>query len=165
MDELFKFIQESGKQSVVENENVPNEHNEDVMREAHNAIANGLSSNNSSGQLGDLLGSLQSGQPDSNPQVQRISNDFIGNITQKFGISGSTAASIASAVIPMVLGKVLGRAQQGGAGGFDLGSLISSFTQGGATGSTGAAGGLAGKLGLDKDGDGDVDLNDLKKMF
>jgi hypothetical protein len=164
MDELFKIIQESGRQTVVENENVPNEHNEDVMREAHSSIVNGLKSQGASGQLQGLLGSLQGGAAQGNPAVQQISTDFIGNITRKFGINPGTAASIASAIIPMVLGKMAGKAHQQGSG-FDLGSLISSFTTGNTAGNTTGAGGLAGKFGLDKDGDGDVDLGDLTKMF
>lgn len=164
-DDLFKIIQESGKQTVVENQDVPNEHNEGVMREAHTAIVDGLSTANTSGQLNSLVDSVQTGRAQSNPAVQRISDNFMGNIMQKFGLNGSAAASIAASIIPMVLGKVISRGQQGG-GGLDLGSLISSFTQGNNTSAnTGAGGGLGSKLGLDKDGDGDVDLGDLSKMF
>jgi len=167
-DELFKMIQESGQQTVVNNQEVPNEHNEDVMREAHSAIVNELSSSaNSPEQVNSLLGSVQSGQVESNPAVQRISDNFMGNIMQKFGLSSGTAASIASSIIPMVLGRMMSRGQQGG-GGFDLGGLLSSLTNGGQSNSASPSGGLSGigsKLGLDKDGDGDVDLNDLTKMF
>jgi hypothetical protein len=164
-DDLFKMIQESGKETVVENQDVPNEHNEDVMREAHSAIVDGLRGSNDSGQLNSLVDSVQSGQPQSNPAVQRISDNFMGNIMQKFGINGSTAASIAASIIPMVLGKMVNRGQQGG-NGLDLGGLLSSLTHGNnTTSNNGTTGGFGSKLGLDKDGDGDVDLNDLTKMF
>jgi hypothetical protein len=169
-DELFKMIQESGQQTVVENQDVPNEHNEDVMREAHSAIVNELSSVNSPEQANSLLGSVQSGQAQSNPAVQRISDNFMGNIMQKFGIGSGAAASIASSIIPMVLGRMLSKGQQSGGGGLDLGGLLSSLTNGSGASSlnrtsTNSSSGLGGKLGLDKDGDGDVDLNDLTKMF
>lgn len=170
-DELFKMIQESGQQTVVENQEVPNEHNEDVMREAHSAIVSELGNTaNSPEQVNSLLGSVQSGQAQSNPAVQRISDNFMGNIMQKFGLSSGTAASIASSIIPMVLGRMMNRGQQGG-GGLDLGGLLSSLTNGGSSGTSmsgglgNASGGIGSKLGLDKDGDGDVDLNDLTKMF
>ena len=173
LDELLNLIRQNGQQAVVENKDIPNEHNEAVMEEAQHSIVNGLSGVTDPNQLKGLFDSVKSGQTESNPAVQQISNDFMGNITQKFGINASTASSIAASLIPLVLGKLASGGGQGGAGGFDLGGLIGSLTRGNtAGGTTSSGGGLPGnlgsigaKLGLDKDGDGDVDLNDLTKMF
>ncbi|SKC03883.1 hypothetical protein [Dyadobacter psychrophilus] len=178
LDELFNLIKQNGQQAVVENNEVPNEHNEAVMQEAQSSIVDGLSNIKEPDQVNSLFESVQNGQAESNPAVQQISNNFTGNIMQKFGINGSTAASIASAIIPVVLAKMANRGGQGGAGGLDLGGLLGSLTGGRFGGgnlggsSTSSGGGLGGnlgsmgaKLGLDKDGDGDVDLNDLTKMF
>lgn len=172
LDELFNLIKQNGQQAVVENSEVPNEHNEGVMQEAQSSIVDGFSNIRDPDQANSLLESVQSGQGESNPAVQNISNNFAGNIMQKFGINGSTAASIASAIIPVVLAKMANRGGQGGAGGLDLGGLLGSLT-GGRLGANNTSGGSLGgnlgsmgaKLGLDKDGDGDVDLNDLTKMF
>ncbi|KQS30650.1 hypothetical protein ASG33_09660 [Dyadobacter sp. Leaf189] len=171
-DELFKIIQQSGQQAVVDNDQVPNEHNEDVLREAHTAVVNGLGNVQASGKVDGLVNSVQSGSAQSNPAVQQISNNFMGSIMQKFGINASTASSIAAAVIPMVISKVIaGRGAQGGAGGFDLGGLLGGLTGGASTGGNqnsglgGQISSIGSKFGLDKDKDGDVDLNDLKKMF
>ncbi|QRR01148.1 hypothetical protein [Dyadobacter sandarakinus] len=169
LDELFAMIKQSGQQAVVDNNEVPNEHNEGVMSEAHDSIVQGLGNIKDPGQLNGLLESARSGSAGNNPAVQQISDNFMGGIMQKFGINAGTASSIASAIIPVVLGKIAQR-QQGG-GGFDLGGLLGSLTghaapgtsQGGGLG--GKIGGIGSKLGLDKDGDGDVDLNDLSKMF
>lgn len=176
-DELLNLIKQNGQQAVVENNEVPNEHNEAVMQEAQTSIVDGLSNIKKPDQVNSLFESVRSGQAESNPAVQQMTNNFSGNIMQKFGINGSTAASIAAAIIPVVLAKMANRGGQGGAGGFDLGGLLGSLTggkfgggMGGTT--TSSSGGLGGnlgsmgaKLGLDKDGDGDVDLNDLTKMF
>ncbi|MCE6988650.1 hypothetical protein [Dyadobacter sp. CY323] len=172
-DELFDIIRQSGQQTVVENDAVPNEHNGAVMQEAQNSIVNGLSGLTDPVQRNSLFESVQSGQTENNPAVQQIKNNFMGNIMQKFGINAGTAASIASALIPIVLSKIVNKSSQGGSGGLDLGGLLGSLTGGNATGGNASSGGgLAGnlggigaKLGLDKDGDGDVDLNDLTKMF
>lgn len=178
LDELFNLIKQNGQQAVVENSEVPNEHNDAVMQEAQSSIVDGLSNLKEPDQVDSLFESVQNGQTESNPAVQQISNNFTGNIMQKFGINGSTAASIASAIIPVVLAKMANRGGQGGAGGLDLGGLLGSLTGGRFGGgnlggsNTSSSGGLGGnlgsmgaKLGLDKDGDGDVDLTDLTKMF
>lgn len=172
-DELFNLIKQNGQHAVVDNNEVPNEHNEAVMQEAQSSIVDGLSNMKEPDQVNSLFDSVRSGQTESNPAVQQISNNFSGNIMQKFGINGSTATAIASAIIPVVLSKMANRGTQGGAGGLDLGGLIGSLTGsklgGGNASSGGGLGGNLGsmgtKLGLDKDGDGDVDLNDLTKMF
>jgi hypothetical protein len=171
LDELFNLIRQNGQQSVIDNDAVPNEHNSAVMQEAQNSILNGLSGLNDPGQLSSLLEAVQGGQAGSNPAVQRITNNFMGNITEKFGINAGTAASIASTLIPVVLSQLARRGSQGG-GGLDLGGLLGSLTGGNFAGGNAAGSGLAGnlssigaQLGLDKDGDGDVDLNDLGKLF
>ena len=173
-DQIFDMIRQSGQSTVIDNDQVPNEHNEDVLKEAHNAVVSGLENVKDTDQANGLFESVQSGSAQSNPAVQQISNNFMGSIMNKFGISSGAAASIAAALIPMVISKVVGRNnQQGGAGGFDLSGLLSGLTGGNAGGTnTTQSGGLGGtinsagkKLGLDKDGDGDVDLRDLSKMF
>lgn len=178
LDQLFQMIQQSSQQAVVENTDVPNEHNEAVMQEAQNSIISGLSNLSSSGQISNLLESAGSGQglDNANPAVQQISNNFMGSIMEKFGISNKAAASIAATVIPMVLGKIMNKGQQQGqastGGGFDLGGLLSSITGGGQSQASGGGGGImdiassiGAKLGLDKDGDGDVDMSDLSKLL
>jgi uncharacterized protein YidB (DUF937 family) len=175
LDQLLQMIQQSSQQAVVENNEVPNEHNEALMNEAQNSIIKGLSSMVSNGQINSLMESVQNGQTSNNPAVQQISNNFMGSIMEKFGINSNTAASIASSIIPMVIGKMMSKgAQNGSNGGFDLGSLISALTAGNKANNNAAAGGgnfmdmassIGAKMGLDKDGDGDVDLNDIVKMF
>ncbi|PSK90079.1 hypothetical protein [Taibaiella chishuiensis] len=178
LDQLMQLIQQSGQQAVVENNEVPNENNEAIMNEAQQSITSGLQQLAATGQLNTLMESVQNGQAATDhPAVQNISNNFMGSIMDKFGLNKGTAAMIASAIIPMVLSKVMnkgGNAQPGG-GGFDLGGLLSSLTGGGSnTGGQAQQGGggimdtisnIGAKFGLDKDGDGDVDLNDLGKLI
>lgn len=170
LDELFNIIRQSGQSAVVDNDQVPNEHNEAVLQEAHTAVVNGLGNIKGTDQANSLFESVRSGATPSNPAVQQISNNFMGSIMQKFGISAGAASSIASAIIPMVISKVIaGKAQQGASGGFDLGGILGGLTGGNAASNTGVPSGglgsIGSKLGLDKDKDGDVDLNDLTKMF
>lgn len=171
-EQLMQMIQGAGKQSVVENTEVPNEHNEAIMQEAHNAIANGLQQVAASGDVNQFAQNPQALAD--HPAMQNVSGNFMGSIMQKFGLSQGAASGIAASLIPMVMSKITSGQQAGaqGGGGFNLGGLLSSFTGRGAAQPGQAGGGImdslssiGAKLGLDKDGDGDVDLNDLKKLI
>lgn len=182
IDQLMQLIQQSGQQSVVENNEVPNENNDAILNEAQQSIASGLQGLASTGELNTLMGSAQNPQQvAAHPVVQNISNNFMGSIMEKFGLSKGTAATIAASIIPMVMGKMMnkGGGQQGGSG-FDLGGLLSSLTGGNATsqaqgqpqpqqqsggGIMDTLSNLGAKFGLDKDGDGDVDMSDISKMI
>lgn len=177
LDQLMQLIQQSGQQAVVENNEVPNENNDAILNEAQQSITSGLQQLAATGQLNTLMESVQNGQAATDhPAVQNISNNFMGNIMEKFGLNKGTASMIAASIIPMVLSKVMNKGGAQGGGGFDLGGLLSSLTGGGNAGQaqqSGQGGGgimdtissIGAKFGLDKDGDGDVDMNDLGKLI
>jgi hypothetical protein len=169
-EQLMQLVRESGQQSVVENPEVPNEHNEAVMHEATSSIAGSvqnLMQTEGPGAVQSLVEDAQNGNTD-NPHVQQVSNHFAGNLMQKFGLNSGAAQSIAASLIPMVLGRLAGGGG-GNSGGFNIGNILGSLTGGGGqAGSGGMLGGLSSlgaKFGLDKDGDGDVDMSDLGSMF
>lgn len=143
LDQLMNMLQNSGKESVIDNPQVPNEHNDGVLQSAGSSIFDSVKNMMANGQISDIS---QLASNPAHPASQQIQSNFIENITSKFGIDGAAAQNIASQLIPGVLAKIGGGA---GNGGFDISSLTSSL----------------GQLGLDKDKDGDVDLNDVKNML
>jgi hypothetical protein len=171
-EQLTQLIQQSGQQSVIDNPEVPNEHNDAVIAEAQNSILSTLGQLNATGETQQVNDALESAD---HPVTQNIQQNFAGNIMEKFGINSATATSIAATLIPTVLNAIKGRgAQSGGvnSGGFNIQDILSSL--GGTNFGSGGFGSgniqssinsIGGKLGLDKDGDGDVDLNDVTKMF
>jgi|GEM_PF-1177412 len=168
MNSLFDLIKSQAESYLNQQSAIPSGQNDQILEEAQHTVVNGLQSM-SPGQLEMLNEAAASGTLDaSNPQVQGISGNFAENIARKLGLDGSTAQSIAASIIPMILGKVAGK----GTGGFNLEQILGNLT-----GNKPASGeqqnsgildqlsGIGRQLGLDKDGDGDVDLDDLKKMF
>ncbi|GAA3953283.1 hypothetical protein GO495_22135 [Chitinophaga oryziterrae] len=146
-EQFMQLVQQYSQHSVVNNPDVPNEHNEGVMKEAGSAIMSVLGGEPE--RAGEILDN-----PD-HPAVQQIQGNFVTNIMQKFGISESAAAGIATTLIPTVMASL----RNGGDGsGFNIQEILQSVG-GGNLGNIGA------KLGLDKDGDGDVDLNDVTRIF
>ena len=145
LDELINIIKAQGQESVINNAEVPNEHNDGVIQAAGSSI------------IDTIKGMLANGQHD---EVANIANEpngaaaqamqggFIDKIMNQFGISGTAAKSIAASLIPSVIAQFQNKsAGASGAGGFDLASIT----------------GLLAKTGFDKDGD--LDLKDLGKML
>jgi hypothetical protein len=181
-DQLMELVRESGQQTVVQNPEVPNEHNEAVLQEATSTIQNSMQDMAQTGgprALKTLFEGAEAGDTQ-NPAVQQVANNLSGNLMQKFGLNSGIAKSIAISLIPMVLGKLMGRARGADSNsGFSMGNILGSLLGGGALagmipgmgGSTQQQGGggmlsnMGTKFGLDRDGDGDTDLNDLMSMF
>lgn len=176
LEELFGFIKSNAQQDVIDNGAVPNEYNDDVVKEAQNSIVNGLNGANQD-QLQELQQAAQNGTlNEDTANVGQMTQHFGGNIAEKFGIDGGTAKGIAASLIPMILSKIMGNKNSGTqAGGLNLDSILGGLFGGGASNAgttTGTGGGIMdtvsniGKqFGLDKDNDGDVDFDDLKKMI
>lgn len=167
LDQLLQLVRDNAQDAVVANPAVPNDQNEAVIGEATKTVATGLQDALASGNLKDVMALFNSnGQVDNNnPVVNNISGNLIGNLQEKFNLNGGTAASIAGSLIPAVLGSLVKKTNDPNDNGFSLDGIFSSLTGGSTQGLN--LGGLLGKFagGLDKDGDGDVDLNDLTSMI
>lgn len=178
LEQFMSLLRESSQDAIVQNPEVPNEHNEAVMQEAAGSLQTGLQqiyqTHGASG-VKQLFESAEANRTDA-PEVQQVSQHFADNITNKLGIPKGSAMSMAMAIIPMLLRNMMRKGSGKSNGGFDLGSILGSVLGGGgsrtATPGQKSSGGLMGNLsnigaslGLDKDKDGDVDLNDLMSMF
>jgi hypothetical protein len=164
LEQLSQLINQFGQSAVVENSAVPNEHNAGVMQEAQSAIVNGLQGLAAQGNTSQLAKMLQNPQAINaeHPAVQNIAGSFLNNITEKFGINKETATQIASSIIPSVLSKFATKANDPNDSSINLTNILGSLTGGAGGGSMISQ---LGKSFLDKDKDGDVDLNDVKGLF
>ncbi|WP_295126861.1 DUF937 domain-containing protein [uncultured Chitinophaga sp.] len=165
LDQLLQLVKSSANEAVVANPAVPNEQNEAVIGEATNAVATGLQDALANGNTNDVL-SLLSGKSDAstaNPLVNNISGNLVESLTKKFGLNSGTASQIAGTLIPAVLGKLVKKTNDPNDSSFNIQDILNSLTGGSASGLN--LGGILGKFGLDKDGDGDVDFQDLTAML
>jgi hypothetical protein len=179
LDQLMKLLSDQGQQHVVENPDVPNEHNQQILGEAGNSIFNGLQGALANGGLAQIMrlfsnsrgGSGLGGNSGgissliSNPMVQNIIQSFVGRLTNQYKMSPAAAQNVGNTLIPNVLGGLVNQVNDRNNSSIDINSVMQSLT-GGQTGGTDFSGILekfsgAGGGGLDRDGDGDVDLQDL----
>ncbi|MEO8171700.1 MAG: hypothetical protein ABI581_01405 [Sediminibacterium sp.] len=171
-DQLMNVVRQFGRQSVVENPVVPNQHNEDVMQEAGHSIWSRLKDLAGKGDSDGVASMLRADQD--HPAVAETKENFAGNIMHKFGIDSGSAYDVANNLIPNVLRSLVKRPGTTTAAGqgFGLSSILAGLTGNKGTDSSGASvshpgllSSIGNKLGLDKDGDGDVDLQDLSKLI
>jgi len=153
-------VRQFGHSQVVENPAIPDQHNEEVMQEAGSTIFSSLQNYANSGNT-DAIGGLLNGQ-DNHPATVQVKNSFADNIVRKFGINSGVAQGLSASLIPMVLRSLLKRPGNPNPSSLSLPNILSSLTGGNAGG--GMLSGLGAKLGLDRDGDGDVDMADLSRL-
>ncbi|CAL1521410.1 hypothetical protein [Chitinophaga sp. MM2321] len=168
LEQLMELVRENAQGAVVNNPDVPNEKNEAVIGAATESIASGIQQQLASGNAKEVL-ALLGGQADvsaqDNPVVGNISNNLVGTLLEKFNLDKGTAMKLASTLIPGVLGSLVSKTNDPANSSFSLDGILNSLTGGSAQGIN--LQGVLGKLkgGLDKDGDGDVDFNDLTSLL
>lgn len=141
-EQLLQLVQQHAQDQIVNNQQIPNEHNDTAIKAVTEAISSGLSSQLSSGNMQGVM-SLMNGTGGNwadNPIVKNIMNSAAGSIAQKAGVTPEVAANVASSLIPTVMQQfqqqtadpnnnnftlqgVLGALSGGKAGGLDLGNI------------------------------------------
>lgn len=177
IEELFNLIKNNASEAIINNPEVPNEMNEQAMAIAHNSLIDGLRGFNA-----DEMSSLQSYvQADNfeapNQQMSMLSDGMGKGLMEKLGLNGGATKAIIALLLPILLKKIFSGGSNNAAnngvqseGGFDMGSILGSIlgggqgaapNAGGDNGILGNLGGIGKMLGLDKNSDGKIDLNDL----
>ncbi|NML21989.1 hypothetical protein HHL16_13955 [Pseudoflavitalea sp. G-6-1-2] len=163
IEQLMSMVKQSSQEVVEQNPDIPNEQNETVSNIASESIIGSIQNMIGNGGASDLMSMFSGGGADENhPVMQTVNSDLTGNLANKLGISGAQASGIASSILPMIISKLFNKSGSGG-GGFDLSSLIGSFTggQGGGGFDLSNITSMLGGGALDINKDGKTDLKDL----
>ena len=132
LKELFDLVKGNATETVINNPDVPNEHNDEVVAEATNTVASGLRNVVAGGGLQSLL-SLFGGGADkksllSNPIVSMMMGHFAGKLMNKFNMNNSQANSLSGSLIPNVLESLINKTNDPNESGFSLEKLLGSIT-------------------------------------
>ncbi|WP_346236560.1 hypothetical protein ABDK00_014930 [Niabella insulamsoli] len=136
LEQILDLVKQQGQESVVQNPEVPNEKNNEVMREAASTITGGFQNMLSSGGLQNLIGMFgnndRSGKSGllNNPMIAGLISQLAGNLITKLNLNPQVANNVAGNLIPGVLDKLINKTRstdpQDNA--FNLNDLIGSFT-------------------------------------
>lgn len=167
LENLLNLIRENAGDTIVNNPDIPNERNEEAIQETSASILSGLQGMMAQGGSREVLGMFARGEVDqNNPVVQNLSGNVIENMMGKFGLDRGKAGALVSSLLPVILNQLVRKTNDPSNNGFSLDGLLGQLSGGRTSGMNleGMLGKLAGGS-LDRDGDGDVDFQDLAGMF
>lgn len=135
IDQLLAIVKDHADDLIVRNDAVPNTHNDAAIAETAQSILGGLQGAIGNGGLESVLGLIGGKTPvQGNPLVASIASNLTENLGSKFGVSGNAAGQIASAIVPMVLSKLITRTNDPNDSSIDLGSVFGQLTGGASQG-------------------------------
>jgi hypothetical protein len=151
LKELFDLVKGNAKESVIDNPDVPNEHNDEVVAEATNTVASGLRNVVAGGGLQSLMSLFGGGGSNkksllSNPIVSMMMGHFAGKLMNKFGLNNSQANNVSGSLIPNVIGSLINKTNDSGNSGFSLEKLLGSITGSDSSGNQNSGGGIGDML-------------------
>jgi uncharacterized protein YidB (DUF937 family) len=106
LDQLINLVKEQAGDAIVNNPEVPNQHNNAVIEETATTIMNTMKGHASSGNMNDITSLLKGGNTSNNPLVSIITQQVSSKLTSKFGLSNNAVNSVVSNLIPTVMSKL-----------------------------------------------------------
>ncbi len=141
LDNLVELVKGLAGDAVVNNPDVPNEHNDAVVAEATNTVAGGLQNMVAGGGLQNIISLFSGGgqqQGDgkglmSNPIVNMMIGHFASKLMSKFGLGSTQASGVANNLIPNVLSGLIRKTNDPNNSSFTLDNLLHTLTGGQST--------------------------------
>ena len=160
------LVKQNAGASVINNPEIPDSRNDEAVEETSNSIMNSLKGALSGVGLKQVIDMFSSGKADTNNLVvQQATGDLTGKLQDKFGLDNQQAAGVAGSLVPEVMNQLAQKAADPADDSFDLQSIFNQLSGGKTSGMNLQEMLSKFKGGLDKDGDGDVDFQDLKTAF
>ena len=167
VDQLINLVKENAGDVINNNPEIPADKKEQAAEVTGTSIASGLQDMLAKGGVKDVMKLFAGGDAavSSSPVTQHVNESVTNNLASKLGLSTGQAGGIASALIPSILGKLVNKTNDPNDKSFDLQDIFNQLSGGKTSGLN--MGSILSKFkgGLDKDADGDVDLDDLKSLF
>ena len=155
---LMNLVQQNAGGAIVNNPAIPNQHNDAAMQTVTESMMSSLGQQAQGGGLGNLLGMVVNGGSNvhDNPVTQGVQQNVEQSLMQKLGISPQAAMSVAGALVPMVLGKLMNKAADPNDQSVDGNTIMGAATGRQGVDWMGAAGSAM--------SDGKLDMNDLMRV-
>ena len=166
LDNLMDLVRKYTGTAVNDNPAVPNDKNEVVTEQAGNSIVDTLKNALGSGRIADVLGYFKKGGTGQDPIVNEATSNYAHDLQVKHGMDEVQAREVAAKVVPQTMNELAAKTADPNEKGFNIQDIFNKLTGGKTSGFNmeKAMNKVTGGK-FDKDGDGDLDLQDLKSMF
>lgn len=165
LDQIIDLIKKNAGGVLNNNPSIPGDKSETAIKDGGNSIIDTIKDALASGRLNDVLGYFKTGGSGSNI-VEEATHNYSRQLQDHVGLDSKNANDVASQVIPSTMSQLASKTNDPNDNTFDIQDIFNQLS-GGKTGGLDIKSLLSrfGMGNLDKDGDGDVDLKDLKSMF
>jgi uncharacterized protein YidB (DUF937 family) len=166
LDKLIDLVRGNSQDAIINNNNIPNDKNDVAVKSAGNSILSTLQNALSGGKISEVLNYFKNGGNQDNEIVKEATGNYANDLQNNLGIGAAEASQTASKVIPGTMNQLASQTADPANKDFNIQDIFNQLS-GGKTGSLNIQEMLNKFTGgkLDKDGDGDLDLQDLKVMF
>jgi hypothetical protein len=166
LDNLITLVKQNAS-AVLNNPDIPAEKKEEAINLAGTSIVGGLQSALAKGGAKDVMGLFNS-TPDTlgtNPIMQYISGSYGDALVGKLGLNTQQAGNLSSALMVPVMNQFISQTNDSSNKTFDMQQMFNELSDGKTSGFNVSSLFAKFKAGMDRDGDGDVDMDDFKSLF
>jgi len=137
-ENLLNLVKENAGDAIINNADIPNEHNEAAVHTTATSIMDHLKNISSGGGIDNIMSMFTGGNTENNETVKGIGNNVANQLMSQFGLNADQAGSAIKQLIPKVMSQLVHKTNDPNDKSFDLQSIIGSLTGG----STGGIGGI-----------------------
>lgn len=131
IDQLMKLVKQNAGNEIVENPEIPNEYNDEAIREVGNEITYGFEEEARQGNVQNVVSTLKGNSSTGltgNPMVKNMIENVTAKFAAKFGISPEVANRVAAGLVPKVLNQFINKTNDPNDRDFDLQDVLKKFT-------------------------------------
>lgn len=131
LDKIIKLVHENAGDEIVRNPAIPDQYNDEAIKEAGHEINNGLQQEARQGDIQNIVGMFKGNAPggiSNNPAIKSIISNLTAKYSSKFGISPDIANNVAAHLVPKVLNQFINKTRDPDNHEFDLQDVLKNFT-------------------------------------
>jgi hypothetical protein len=165
LEQFIDLVRENA--SMLQHPAIPEARKEEAVTIAGSSIYDGIKSILAGGGVTTVMNFFKgdAGSMTTNPLFREVSSLFTKRLSTAFGLDVQQAGAVADSFLPGVLTQLVSKSQDPSNKTFQVQNIFNELS-GGQTAKFNIAAMLAkAKSGLDQDGDGDLDFQDLKTLF